>query len=72
MSERLEDLKCPKCGESMGLDACDGDDDLVTYWAEGDPIEKECPACDGLVRVSEHIRRWWEVVDCSQKGAGDE
>jgi ribosomal protein S27AE len=48
---------CPSCGARYPVDPSDGDDDIVTYWGEGEPAEKTCPACGRTFFVKEHVRR---------------
>jgi hypothetical protein len=62
MTDDVLKLKCP-CGESLGIDLCDGDGaDMVTYWAEDGPVERECGMCGATVKIQEHVRRTWEVM----------
>lgn len=52
-----EQVWCPHCAALYPRELCDGDTDLVTYWGDGDPVEKECGSCGESFFVQERVRR---------------
>ncbi len=59
-TDDVSELRC-RCGESLGIDLCDDGEDMVTYWAEDGPVERECGSCGARVKIQEHVRRTWEA-----------
>lgn len=54
-----EDLKCP-CGRLFDVE---DKSHLVTYWGEDPPDELECPECEHVLTVREHVTRKYEVSE---------
>lgn len=54
---RETQIFCPYCDKEYVPDYCDGDGDLVSYWAEDGPVEKYCCNCEKTFYVQESIRR---------------
>ena len=63
----LQKIICPHCDEAL-----DDEDkqQLITYHGNecGDPSRVECPSCEEVFLVTEHVTRTWEVeIVCGDK-----
>jgi ssDNA-binding Zn-finger/Zn-ribbon topoisomerase 1 len=52
-------LLCPYCGAEIDTSDSDFTQHNVTYWAEDDPVENDCPKCNRTFYAKEHIERTW-------------
>ena len=51
-------IRCPACGYTFDMEDML---DLITYWGEDGPKDKECPSCEQKLRVTECVERTYEV-----------
>ena len=61
-----EQVWCPYCHALYPKELCDGDTDLVSYWGEGDSVEKECQSCERTFLVQERVRRTYETSKAAE------
>lgn len=50
-----KNIHCPWCGKEYICD--EGDEDLITYWGDGDIQEVLCYHCDKTFYVNEYVER---------------
>lgn len=66
--QEAEQVRC-SCGYVFDQEDLQG---LITYWAEDGPQERDCPACDRTLIVTECVQRTYEVEVCTVPNIGGE
>lgn len=52
---------CPHCGHELDMTDSDRVVSHVTYWGEDEPVAADCPGCNVVIYVQEHVSRSWTI-----------
>lgn len=52
-------VNCPHCGHAISMADTERYCRHTTYWGEREPVAEDCPKCEQVLYLREHVRRTW-------------